>query len=114
MRGSLAHQLEELSCNESPFGVFALVEPFFAMLITAVYDAAEVVALEAALFMTTFQHHCVIVLRVSLPVKELLPHGHCHIDKNGGAIDRLAERLRVQWHMQLSHKHECVQRYYCV
>ena len=84
------------------------------MFITAVYDAAEVVALEAALFMTTFQHDRVIVFRFALPVVGLLPHGCCHVDENGVAIERLAERLRVQWHIELSHKHDRVYRYYCV
>lgn len=108
VRRSLTHQLEELSHNELPFGVSAPVEPFVAVLITAVDDAAEVVALEAALFVTTFQHDRVIVFRFALPVVGLLPHGCCHVHENGVAIERLAERLRVQWHMESPHKHDCV------
>ena len=98
MRGSLAHQLEELPCNESPFGVFALVEPFVAMFITAVYDAALVIALERAHFVVTRQVDSVKAQKLALLITKQVPHSLRHVNEQGLSVERFFERIRTQWH----------------
>ncbi len=98
MRGSFAHQLEELPCHHLPFGVAASVEAFVAVFIPEVNDAAEVIALERAHFVVTRQIDPVKARKLALLITKQVPHSLRHVNEQGLSVERFFERFRTQWH----------------
>lgn len=102
MRGSFAHQLEELPRHHLSFGVAAPIQSYVAVLITAVYDAALVVALERAHFVVTRQVDPVKAQKLALLIAKQVPHSLRHVNEQGLSVERFFERIRTQWHNQSS------------
>ncbi len=83
MRGSLAHQLEELPWYHLPFGVAAPIQAFVAVLIHEVNDAAVVIALERAHFVVTRQADSVKAQKLALLITKQVPHSLRHVNEQG-------------------------------
>ena len=98
MRGSFAHQLEELSWHHLSVGVAAPIQSFVAVFILEVNDAAEVVALERAHFVVTRQVDPVKAQKLALLITKQVPHSLRHVNEQGLSVERFFERIRTQWH----------------
>ena len=98
MRGSLAHQLEELSRHHLSFGVAAPIQSYVAVFILEVNDAALVIALERAHFVVTRQVDPVKAQKLALLITKQVPHSLRHVNEQGLSVERFFERFRTQWH----------------